>query len=289
MSVKLNEIEKKYNFTYNNDFNENIIIELFENDILSPQLIYIEITKFFNMSKYLKIYFNHKLQKINIDMIHEEKNTKLIHICGFYMATVKYNYNAMEKCYLEAIKRNDVDSMYELGAHYYSEKKYDLMKKYLLMAIEHKCTYAMIILGQYYEHNDDENSIKYYTMAYEEGDIRGLLKLGGLYYDRKKYALMKECLIDATFKHKSIFDGSFIRMTTNLLRSYYNRERNKVLKEDVIIILKYYVSNCEIDNIKPFLSYEIINDYYDYFLKHKKIINNLFDNYYSLINLVYCD
>ena len=135
-----NEIKSKFNITFNDKFND-IILLLFNKNIIP-----------------------------NTD------DSNLLYIIGIYYYHIM-DYDLMKKYYFMAIDMKNNDAMYKFGNYYeFIEKNYDNMKKYYLMAIDNGNTNAMINLGDYYEITGNKGAAKYYLMAFKKGDNNAYIK-----------------------------------------------------------------------------------------------------------------
>ena len=160
MFENINQIEKKYNIKYNDEYKpyHQIILNLYNNN------------------------------ETNLDI-----NDKYIcNILGHYYKDIN-DCEQMKKYYGLAIELNNVDSMNNLGHYYYEIKEYEKMKKYYGLAIELNDSKAMNILGLYYHSiNEYEQMKKYWLMAIELNNSNAMNNLGYYYYLIKEYEKMKK-------------------------------------------------------------------------------------------------
>ena len=265
------EIEKKYNIFFNDDYIE--------------------------LKQYILDIFNGKNNFKNV-------NSLYLHINGLYYQYIIGNYEIMKNYYLKAIELNNSFSMCNLGNYYRTINDYDKMKKYYLMAINLNNDFAMANLGSYYATNEIDYDLmgKYYLMAISNNNSiiaknQTIINNLGYYYQyiEKNYDEMKKYHLIAINMNNSYAMYSLgvyyecIEKNDDEMKKYYlmainlnNIDALNKLKKHYNK-LKLYVIFKNIDNpselikssIKILLNDTSVNNYnnkINYYKKHNNII-----------------
>jgi TPR repeat protein len=137
-------IKTTFNLSFNDTYDENIILSIFNGNLDSDELFY--------------------------DM----DNSNVLNLFGLYYNHIEKNYEQMKKYYIMAIEKNNIDAMINFACYYKNiEKNYEHMKKYYLMAIDNGNVSSMLFLASHYnkiEKNYDMME-KYYLMAIDKGNV----------------------------------------------------------------------------------------------------------------------
>jgi hypothetical protein len=113
---------------------------------------------------------------------------------GYSYQYIEKNYVLMRKYYLMAIKKGNVDAMYNLGFYYGNEGKKISMKKYYLQAISNGSEPAMHCLNDYMDDSSSSTDLQNYNLAIIKGNIR--FERVNLYKKNYTYGTLENRIFD---------------------------------------------------------------------------------------------
>jgi len=170
---ELLQVTKKYLTSIESNF----LSELSKSDIEIAE----EVEKYYNKGEYDRAL--QKLTDIKSKTGIDHKATAIIYQFGLK------DQKEAEKYYLMAIKKGNVDAMYNLALLYHTEHKdFNKAEKYYLMAIDKGHINAMNSLALLYhtEYKDFKKAEKYYLMAVDKGNTNAMNSLAWEYFIQMK-------------------------------------------------------------------------------------------------------
>ena len=170
---ELLQVTKKYLTSIESNF----LSELSKSDIEIAE----EVEKYYNKGEYDRAL--QKLTDIKSKTGIDHKATAIIYQFGLK------DQKEAEKYYLMAIKKGNVDAMYNLALSYHREHKdFNKVEKYYLMAIDKGHINAMNSLALLYhtEYKDFKKAEKYYLMAVDKGNTNAMNSLAWEYFIQMK-------------------------------------------------------------------------------------------------------
>jgi len=231
------------------------------------------------------------------DTIEQEDGIKENFIA--YIHSEAKNYEQAEKYYLLAIKKGNVNAIFNVGLLYDNQGKYELAEKYYLLAIEKDYVNAIFNLGLLYDdQGENELAEKYYLQAIDKDYVDAIFNLGLLYDDQGKNELAEKYYLQA-------IDKGNVSAIFNLALLYYhiginkkkaleliNKPKNQEVKNReamIIMIIRIVINvwNGKITGTKDELKTLIKNKQYNYLavtlenlLYHYQVnlVNELFED-----------
>ena len=169
-NLKMNEEIKNIETDYDIYFNKNVYSEY--TDII------------------INLFSKQKIELLDI------KDKNIFHLVGLYNQLVTKNYIDMEIYYLESIKLNNTESMYNLALYYEFIGDENSMIKYLLMAVELNCETSMIYIAKYYyESKNDITKMKHFlSKAIANNNCNSINYLANFYFYTCQDELLEKCL-----------------------------------------------------------------------------------------------
>lgn len=151
------------------------------------------------------------------------------------------NEHLMIKCYQKAARHGHIKAMKRLADFYQRQRKYVKMIKYYQLAINKDDPYSMLCLGIYYKNSGDyENMKNCFVKAINKGDEHAMHELGLFYDDTPEHSNAEKYYLMAIEKgHQLSMFG---------LGLYY--QKNNIFKKMTMYYLLFVLQAKGCDDIK---------------------------------------